>query len=295
MEIKKAVITAASPDQRSLPLQTLVGSDGVSKPALRILLDEVVGAGIEQCCLVIVPGDEAVYTQAAGVHAGRLTFVEQHAPRGYGHAISLARPFTGAEPFLHLVSDHLYVSRGTASCAGQLLSCARTEGCSVSAVQPTREHMLPYYGTVGGRRVPRHADLYEIDCVLEKPTPTEAEQHVHVPGLRAGHYLCFFGLHVLTPMVHEILAHLLAGSEERKIQLSQALAELARRERYYALEVHGVRYDIGGKYGLFQAQLGLALEGKDREEVLSHLLEQLAQRAQPDRFRGAPVAGRGGE
>ena len=52
---------------------------------------------------------------------------------------------------------------------------------------------------VGGRRVPRQADLYEIDNVLEKPTPSEAEQRLLVPGLRAGYYLCFFGMHVLTP------------------------------------------------------------------------------------------------
>ena len=75
----------------------------------------------------------------------------------------------------------------------------------MSAVQATRESLLPYYGTVGGRRVPGRQDLYEIEDVIEKPTPTEAEQRLIVPGLRAGHYLCFFGMHVLTPAVMEIL------------------------------------------------------------------------------------------
>ena len=41
--------------------------------------------------------------------------------------------------------------------------------------------------------------------MIEKPTPTEAEQRLIVPGLRAGHYLCFFGMHVLTPAVMELL------------------------------------------------------------------------------------------
>ena len=41
--------------------------------------------------------------------------------------------------------------------------------------------------------------LYEIAEVVEKPTPTEAEQRLIVPGLRAGHYRCFFGMHALTP------------------------------------------------------------------------------------------------
>ena len=48
--------------------------------------------------------------------------------------------------------------------------------------------------------------LYLVEDVLEKPTPTEAEQRLVVPGLRAGHYLCLFGMHVLTPVIMEILA-----------------------------------------------------------------------------------------
>ena len=38
------------------------------------------------------------------------------------------------------------------------------------------------------------------------------------------------------------------------------------------------RYDVGVKYGLLNAQLALALSGTDREEVLTMLLELLAQR-----------------
>jgi len=49
--------------------------------------------------------------------------------------------------------------------------------------------MLPYYGTVGGKRIAGQTNLYEIEHVLEKPTPTDAEQQLVVPGLRAGRYL----------------------------------------------------------------------------------------------------------
>jgi UTP--glucose-1-phosphate uridylyltransferase len=277
MNIRKAVITAASRDQRTLPLQTLVDRDGVEKTALQIVLEEVFAAGIDRCCLVITPGDAGAYAGAAGPHADRLSFVEQAEPRGYGHAVSLARDFTGGEPFLHLVGDHLYVSRTAARCAEQVVARARAENAAVSAVQPTREHMLPYFGAVGGRRVSRQTDLYEVDCVLEKPTPTEAEQRLHVPGLRAGHYLCFFGIHVLTPAVHDILRECLDARGAR-VPLSAALDRLAGRERYLALEVGGARYNIGVKYGLLGAQLALALDGVDREEILAQLLEQLATR-----------------
>ena len=60
--------------------------------------------------------------------------------------------------------------------------------------------------------------------------------------------------------------------------LSPALADLARREKYLALELAGRRYNIGERYGLFAAQLALALEGREREEVLAQILELLAQR-----------------
>jgi len=51
--------------------------------------------------------------------------------------------------------------------------------------------------------------LYQIENIIEKPTPTEAEQRLIVPGLRAGHYLCFFGMHILTPLVMTTLAALI--------------------------------------------------------------------------------------
>ena len=117
------------------------------------------------------------------------------------------------------------------------------------------------------------AELYRIETVIEKPTPTEAEQRLIVPGLRAGHYLCFFGMHVLTPAVMDLLAALPPGAS-----LSAALAELARREQYLALEKAHRRYDLGARYGLLPAQLALALTGRDRDEVLSQLVELLATR-----------------
>src|SRR5262249_12454510 len=148
---------------------------------------------------------QARYAQAAGQYAGALRFVEQPEPKGYGHAIWCAHQFTGADPFLHIVGDHLYVSRAKGS-AQRLVELAEAEACSVSGVQPTRESLLPRFGAVAGRRVAGRSGLYRVETVIEKPTPTEAEQRLLVPGLRAGYYLCFFGMHVLTPRVMDILA-----------------------------------------------------------------------------------------
>lgn len=285
MKISKAVITAAGRRQRTLPLQTLIDRDGVEKSVLTILIEESVRAGINDIAIVVSPGDERAYADVAGDYTNRLHFVQQAEPLGYGHAIYCARPFVGQEAFLHLVGDHLYVNRGETACAQHLVEVAAQEACTVSAVQATRESLLPYYGTIGGRRWGGHDDLYRVEAVIEKPTPTEAEQHLIVSGLRAGYYLCFFGMHVLTPTIFDILEEQItafkqqpSSSEGTGITLAAALAALAEREQYLALEKHDSRYDVGVKYGLLTAQLALALNGRDRDEVLAKLLALLAQR-----------------
>ena len=103
-----------------------------------------------------------------GDHAGRLHFIPQDQPRGYGHAVYCARDFVGDAPFLHLVGDHLYVSSDDQSCARQLVEVAQAEVVRVSAVQATRESLLPYYGAVGGKRVPGRKDLYVVETVHRK-------------------------------------------------------------------------------------------------------------------------------
>jgi UTP--glucose-1-phosphate uridylyltransferase len=271
LRIKKAVITAAGQSQRALPLQTLIDRDGQEKPVLCILIEQALAANVEEICVVVWPGDEARYADAAGRYASAVRFISQLEPKGYGNAILCARSFTSADPFLHMVGDHLYVSSGSEPSTHRLVALAEAAECSVSGVQPTRESLLPRFGTVAGRRVEGRSDLYRIDTVIEKPTPTEAEQRLMVPGIRAGYYLCFFGIHVLTPAVMELL-------EKGALTLSAALADLARHEQYLALEDEGRRYDLGARYGLLVAQLALALNGQDRAQVLSQMLELLADR-----------------
>jgi len=287
--IRKALITAAARFQRALPLQTLVDRDGIEKSVLRILIEQSLAAGAEEIGVVVWPGDESRYAQAAGAHAPAVRFIPQSEPRGYGHAIYCGRSFTGDDPFLHMVGDHLYVSASAVPSAQRLVGLAQKERCSVSGVQATRESQLSRFGTVGGRRVPPRSDLYRVDTVIEKPTPTEAEQRLLVPGIRAGYYLCFFGIHVLTPAVMEILGHLLEASPDGPVTLTAALAELARREQYLAVEDRGRRYDLGQPYGLLIAQFALALNGPDRSEVLAQLLEVLADRETATDGGGVPA------
>ena len=278
MRIRKVLVTAANPRQRTLPLQTLIDQAGEAKSALQVILEEAAGAGVDEFGVVVCPGDEPAYAEACGALRSRVRFIAQDTPRGYGHAVLCGRPFVGDEPFLHLVGDHLHVSQATASCARQLLEVAGAENASVSAVQPTRESQLTSFGAVGGRLVGGARPLYQIEAVLEKPTPTLAEQQLIVPGLRAGFYLCFFGMHVLEPEIFALLEERQRAAPDKALGLSPALHALAARRRYLAFSIAGRRFDIGAPYGLLFAQLALSLAGRDRDRVLTQLVELLAVR-----------------
>ena len=278
MRIRKAVITAAGRGQRKLPLQTIIDERGEERSVLGKIIEEAVRAKVQEIAVIVAPGDAEAYAAVAASSQAEVRFIEQPDPRGYGDAILRARELTDDEPFLHLVGDHIYVSDSERSCAQQVVETALAQDCAVSAVQVTREHLLPFFGAVGGQPLSGEPGVYEIDTVIEKPTPTEAELRLQVSGLRAGQYLCFFGVHALTPSVMELLA---AESARRpdaaNLTLAAALAELAPNEKYLALEISSSkRFDIGQKYGLFIAQLAMALRGPERDEVLTRMFDVAA-------------------
>jgi len=311
VQITRAVITAAGRGARQYPasdtvqkaMLPVVDRDGLTKPVLQIIAEEALESGIEEICVVSAPGDEAVYrghfrNYAANLRSAfkgvewaeeqarrlsdleqRLRFSVQPEPQGYGHAVWCAREFVAGQPFLLLLGDHLYLSAEPRRCARQLIDLAMAEQCAVSAVQATREHLIHQYGTLTGRRLAERSDVYAIDEIIEKPNPTLAELRLQVPGLRAGHYLCFFGMHVLTPTVFDLLDTLVRDNvrEHGQIQLTTALNALARRERYLAIETRGSRFNLGIKFGVVEAQIALAMAGVDRERILTVLVETLTR------------------
>jgi UTP--glucose-1-phosphate uridylyltransferase len=312
MQVRKAVITAAGRGARLYPaagtvekaMLPIVDRDGLAKPVIQVIAEEAIDAGIEEICIVCAPGDETEYVsrftslrdnllenfrgldwannqaQRLADLLKRLHFAVQSSPLGYGHAVYCAKEFVGGEPFLLLLSDHLYVSRAKGKrCAQQVINLAKQESCAVAAVQATREHLIGRYGTLSGKRSPNMPGVYQIERIIEKPSLSQAELELATPGLRVGHYLCFFGMYLLTPYIFNILESMIGSENGARgdLQLTPALQELANRERYLALEVKGARYDIGGKYGLLQTQLALALQGRDRDQVLTSLAEALAE------------------
>ncbi len=263
---------------RDLPLQHITTGDGQTKRTVAIHIEELLSAGIEQVALITAPGNGALFRELELQFGQAIVLIEQKEPRGFGHAILCAESWANEQPFLLQVCDHMFITYASSSCTRQLIDVARRENCAVSAVQATHESQLPYFGVIGGHRIRSEEQLFSVECVMEKPTPTVAEETCMVPGMRQGTYLAFFGTHAITPSIFRYLRQLESRlNPGASLGLTEALALLLTYERYLALEVRGHRIDLEGPFGLLRAQVALALHGSRREEVLRLMLEEVAQ------------------
>jgi len=309
MNIKKAVVTAAARGERLYPVADtiqkamfpIIDVDNLHKPVIQIIAEEAFASGIEEIAIICAPGDGERYKAAfislknnliqsfkqvdwAKKEADKIdhflanaVFIEQKEPLGYGHAVYCAKDFVANEPFLLLLGDYIYVSAiAGKKCAAQLVQLAIQEQCSVSAVNPTIEHQITKYGTLTGKQVVGQSGVYNIEKIIEKPALNTAELHLQTPGLRMGYYLCFFGMHVLTPIIFNFLEKQIENNNS-PILLTPALQELAETEKYLAVEMKGNRYDLSGRTGLLKAQIALGLAGEAKAETLSTLVEMLAE------------------
>jgi UTP--glucose-1-phosphate uridylyltransferase len=272
----RAVITAANPQHRNLPVQTLSDPNGAPVPLLSLHLRDLDAAGIHEVAIIHHPDDGELYRAAAGPYGQRLTMIAQDKPRGFGDAVLRAKSFAGDEAFVLLVCDHLFLSqKAEKNCITQLVELYKRLGSPISAVQSTHESQITQFGVVAGEPVGQESGIYKVREVREKPTPTEAELHMRVPGNRSGYYLGFFGIHVLTAEIFTQLDRLKENSAS--LGLSPALDELARKGHLHAALLDGNRFDLEAEYGLLQAQLAMALSGPNREMVLAHLVRVLAE------------------
>ena len=200
--VRKAVITAAGRGTRMFPATTtiqkemlpLMDRDGITKPAIQIIIEEALDSGIEEVCLVVnrhnrpqieahfspLPAEELrlfkgkdwALLQIARIQqiASRLTFAEQPSPEGYGHAVWCAREFVGNEPFLLMLGDHVYTSGTSKRSARQVLDVFDQHGANVSAVQQTPSELLHLFGTVTGKLIQHEPRVYDVELIHEKPS-----------------------------------------------------------------------------------------------------------------------------
>jgi UTP-glucose-1-phosphate uridylyltransferase/mevalonate kinase len=275
--VRKAVIPAAGFGTRLFPatkaakkeLFPVIDQDGIAKPAILLIVEEALRAGVEEVIIIIqahdleafnslfneqitienynkLPRHFQEYAQYILEIGHRVTFVIQEMQEGFGHAVYCARDAIGDEPFLLMLGDHLYRSRGEHSCAKQLISAYDQHGISVLGLRKTREDQIANFGTVTGVWLEEN-NLLNVTDFSEKPTIDYARNNLQVAGLEEGTYLTVFGQYVIKPKLFDFLEeHIRNNVRERgEFQLTSALDRLRQEDGFLGLMIDGQRYDIG--------------------------------------------------
>lgn len=170
-------------------------------------------------------------------------YVRQPQALGLGHAVLCAQRLVGNEPFAVLLADDLMV--GEKPILKQMVEQFADWRASILAVQEVPQEHTRRYGIVAGQLV--NDRMMDITRIVEKPAPEAAPSRLGV----AGRYL-------LTPGVFHEIANQPRGVGG-EIQLTDGIAGLLRREKVFAYQYEGKRYDCGSKDGFLQANVELAL------------------------------------
>jgi UTP-glucose-1-phosphate uridylyltransferase/mevalonate kinase len=275
--VTKALIPAAGFGTRLFPaskatkkeLFPVVDRDGIAKPAILLIVEEALEAGIEEVVVVVQEGDlddfRSFFDQQISIEnfnklprpfqhyarrildiGRRVRFVTQTAQEGFGHAVYCAREALNDEPFLLMLGDHIYRSTGESSCARQLVEAYHQSGKSVVGLRRTREAQIAAFGTATGMWVEPEV-LLNITEFAEKPNLDYARSSLRVPGLPDDEYLTVFGQYVIKPQLFDYLEeHIRNNVRERgEFQLTSALDRLRQEDGFLGLVVQGQRYDIG--------------------------------------------------
>ncbi len=280
---RKAVVPLAGLGTRHFPashavkkeLFPVVGPDGISRALFHYHLIELVAAGFEEICLIVQPGgDSSIRSYLEGPDedylrrlekypalreearrmaelAERVSFAFQHTQEGYGHAVHQSRGFTNGQPFLLCLGDHLFRGSPHSPNSPYLLLTEAAEisaGKSVSAVNRIGPDDLKGYGTIAGFRRKESPSLIDVSLIIEKPGIDLARQQLRVEGLGSEEFLGWYGMHLLSPSIHDILEEMIRDNirDGGEFQLTRAQEIQRQREGYLALEMTGAeRFDFG--------------------------------------------------
>lgn len=265
--IKKAVIPAAGLGTRMLPISAAVPKEMlpiVDLPAVAHLVREAVDSGVTDILIITNRGKGAIedffdyateYELRLG-SAGRteeiaalrryadmanITFLRQKEARGLGHAVGRARAFAGDEPFLVIYGDDLIFSK-TPVCR-QLIDAYARYGRPVAAVKPMPWELVRKYCSLKVEPYPDAENAYLCTDMIEKPREGQEFSNLSI-----------LGRVLLPPSVFDILDTLPPGAGG-EIQLTDAMAILARGGGMTALDFEGERYDLGSKLGFLKANV----------------------------------------
>jgi UTP-glucose-1-phosphate uridylyltransferase/mevalonate kinase len=276
-KVRKAVIPAAGFGTRLFPaskatkkeLFPIVDHDGIAKPAILLIVEEALEAGIEEIIIIVqeddlddfrsffnvqvsienynkLPPQFQEYSKRILEMGRRIKFAVQPTQEGFGHAVYCAREAVGDEPFLLMLGDHIYRSTAEKSCARQLIDAYQQYGVSVVGLRRTPEHMIGNFGTVTGVWNDE-TSILNITEFAEKPTIDYARTNLHVAGMPEGEYLTVFGQYIIKPQIFTYLEeHITNNVRERgEFQLTSALDRLRQEDGFLGLVIMGRRFDIG--------------------------------------------------
>ncbi len=278
--MRRAVVPAAGLGTRHFPashavkkeLFPVVGPDGIARAMIHYHLIELTRAGIEEICIIVQPGEDATiraYLAGPGDEylgrlakypallaearqmrelAGRVQFAVQREQEGYGHAVYQTKAFAGREPVLLCLGDHLFRGQPVSPYVELARAAELSGGRSVSAVSRIGPAELRGYGTIAGRRSPAAENLIDVSLIIEKPDIETARNQLRVDGLAPDVFLGWFGMHLLSPSIYEVLEEMIRNNvrDKGEFQLTRAQELQRQREGYLALEMTGAeRFDFG--------------------------------------------------
>lgn len=287
MKIRKAVIPAAGLGTRVLPATKAMPKEMlpiVDKPAIQYLVEEAVSAGIEEILVITgrnksimedhfdhapeletalqKPGKEKMLEECMGIaNLADIFFVRQKETKGLGHAILKARSFTGNEPFVVLYGDDVIMGKDPV--AAQLCRAYEQYGKSCVGIKEVDREAIQKYSSM--KLDALQNNLYNITDMIEKPKPGQEFSLYSILGR------C-----LLTPEIYDILDNTLPGAGG-EIQLTDAMAVLARRDGMTGVDFTGKRYDMGSKLGVMQAQVETALTHPEIGEEFRAYLKEIAK------------------
>ncbi len=286
--VRKAIIPVAGfgtrlyPATRSLKKDffPIPCADGMVRPVILILLEELVKSGVEEICLVLGSEEERIqYTdfferQLSEEHlrklnkeaqeyenrildiGKRLHYVYQHEKRGFGHAVYQAAEFANNEPVLLLLGDTLYRSQINKPCALQLIECYERYNQLMVSIHPIPLAEVSHYGILSGVWEDKDHSILNVSVMNEKPKASYAEEFLGVrnkDGVKE--YYSVFGQYILTP---EVFAQLEAdiqkadteGDKTREIELTAALEAVRQKSGMMGVRLKGTMYDMGNPNAL---------------------------------------------
>ena len=254
--------------------------DGMVRPVILILLEELVKSGIEEICLVL--GSEEERQQYADYFerplsdehlrklnpeaqeyenrildiGKRLHYVYQREKRGFGHAVYQAAQFARNEPVLLLLGDTIYRSDSNKPCALQLIEEYERYNAMMVSIHSVPLSVVSHYGILHGVWEDKDNTILNVDVMHEKPKSSYAEEFLGVRNKQGEkEYYSVFGQYILTPEVfaqlHEdIMKKEIDGDHVSEIELTSALEAVRQRSGMMGVRLRGRMFDMGNPAAL---------------------------------------------